>query len=74
MDYQTLNAVIWNDSYFSPESMTALSPSEAKFFSTLDLASGHWQDSLTKSAKEKSVFCIGLYPLGWLMALSPSRA
>ena len=58
IDYRKLNAVTKKDSYPLPridESLDALG--KAKFFSTLDLASGYWQIELSPDAKEKSAFC-----------------
>ena len=64
IDYRRLNSVTIKDSYPLPridESLDSLS--EAKYFSTLDLASGYWQIGLDEDAKKKSAFCTtsGLY-------------
>ena len=58
IDYRKLNAVTKKDSYPLPridESLDSLGT--AKYFSTLDLASGYWQIELSDDAKEKSAFC-----------------
>jgi transposase InsO family protein len=58
IDYRKLNAVTKKDSYPLPridDSLDALG--KAKYFSTLDLASGYWQIGMTDEAKEKSAFC-----------------
>ena len=62
VDYRKLNAV--KDAYPVPridETLDALNG--AKWFSTLDLASGYWQVALEDDAKEKSSFVVrnGLY-------------
>ena len=59
-----MNAVTWKDIYLLPridDSLDALG--KARFFSTLDLASGYWQIGLKEEAKEMSAFCTcgGLY-------------
>ena len=64
VDYRQLNAVTIKDAYPLPridETLDALSG--AKWFSTLDLASGYWQVGLDKDAKAKSAFLAdgGLY-------------
>ena len=64
IDYRKLNAVTRKDSYPLPridDSLDALR--RAKFFTTLDLASGYWQIELSDDAKQKSAFCTttGLY-------------
>ena len=58
IDYRRLNTVTQKDFYPLPridDSLDALG--KARFFSTLDLASGYWQIGLTEEAKEKSAFC-----------------
>ena len=64
IDYRRLNAVTRKDSYPLPridESLDSLK--NARYFSTLDLASGYWQIALSDDAKQKSAFCTtsGLY-------------
>ena len=64
IDYRKLNSVTLKDSYPLPridESLDSLG--NAKYFSTLDLASGYWQIALSEDAKTKSAFCTtsGLY-------------
>ena len=64
IDYRKLNAVTRKDSYPLPridESLDTLK--DARYFSTLDLASGYWQIELSEDAKQKSAFCTtsGLY-------------
>merc|ERR1712044_80222 len=64
IDYRKLNAVTRKDSYPLPRIDDSLdSLGKAKYFSTLDLASGYWQIGLTEQAKQKSAFCTtsGLY-------------
>ena len=58
VDYRQLNSVTRKDSYPLPRIDDSLeSLGSAKYFSTLDLASGYWQVGLTDAAKEKSAFC-----------------
>ena len=58
IDYRRLNAVTRKDSYPLPRIDDSLdSLGQAKYFSTLDLASGYWQIGLTEEAREKSAFC-----------------
>ena len=64
IDYRKLNAVTRKDNYPLPridESLDTLK--NARYFTTLDLASGYWQIELTEEAKQKSAFCTttGLY-------------
>ena len=55
MDYRQLNAVTRKDSYPLPRIDDSLeSLGKARYFSTLDLASGYWQVGLTEAAKDKS--------------------
>ena len=64
VDYRSLNAVTVKDSYPIPHQTDLLDAiGEAKFFSTLDLASGYWQIKLDEDAKMKSAFVsrYGLY-------------
>jgi transposase InsO family protein/predicted aspartyl protease len=64
IDYRKLNSVTQKDSYPLPRIDDSLdSLGKAKYFSTLDLASGYWQIGLTEEAKLKSAFCStsGLY-------------
>ena len=64
IDYRKLNAVTRKDSYPLPRIDDSLDTlKNAKYFTTLDLASGYWQIELTDDAKEKSAFCTtsGLY-------------
>jgi len=58
IDYRRLNAVTRKDSYPLPridDSLDALG--KAKYFSTLDLASGYWQIGMGEDARAKSAFC-----------------
>lgn len=64
VDYRRLNAVTIKDAYPVPridETFDALGG--AKWFSTLDLASGYWQVALDEEASQKSTFVVrnGLY-------------
>lgn len=55
MDYRKLNNATIKDSYTLPrinESLDTLA--KAKYFCTLDLASGYWQVPMKDSDKEKS--------------------
>ena len=54
IDYRHLNAITRKDVYPLPRIEDILSAlGEAKFFSTLDLASGYWQVELDDEAREK---------------------
>ena len=58
LDYRKLNAVTVKDSYPIPridESLDALGG--AKWFSTIDLASGYWQVEMKEQDKPKTAFC-----------------
>ena len=58
IDYRRLNAITKKDSYPLPRIDDSLDHlGQAKYFSTLDLASGYWQIGLSEDAKEKSAFC-----------------
>ena len=64
VDYRKLNDVTIKDAYPIPRiDDTIQSFAGAKWFSTLDLASGYWQVELDEDAKEKSAFSTraGLY-------------
>ncbi|CAN2388629.1 Reverse transcriptase (RNA-dependent DNA polymerase), partial [Pristimantis euphronides] len=64
VDYRRLNACTVRDSYPLPwieESLMALG--KAKYFSSLDLASGYWQVPMSEKDREKTAFILpmGLY-------------
>ena len=63
VDYRKLNALTHKDAYPLPriESLTGLKA--AKWYSTLDLASGYWQVEMEPSDREKTAFTtpFGLY-------------
>ena len=64
VDYRDLNRVTVKDSYPIPYQTDLMdSISNAKYFSSLDLASGYWQIKLDEDAKSKSAFVtrFGLY-------------
>ena len=57
IDYRGLNAVTVKDAYPVPRIDETLDALEgAKWFSTLDLASGYWQVALDEDAQQKSSF------------------
>ena len=57
IDYRRLNAITRKDVYPLPRVYDILvALGEAKFFTSLDLASGYWQIGLDEDAKEKSAF------------------
>ncbi len=58
IDYRRLNDITKKDSYPLPRIDDSLdSLGKAKYFTTLDLASGYWQIGLSSEAREKSAFC-----------------
>uniref|UniRef100_A0A1A8L5P6 Gypsy retrotransposon integrase-like protein 1 n=1 Tax=Nothobranchius pienaari TaxID=704102 RepID=A0A1A8L5P6_9TELE len=64
VDYRRLNALTHKDAYPLPrieESLTGLKA--AKWYSTLDLASGYWQVEMDPTDREKTAFTtpVGLY-------------
>lgn len=66
-DYRRLNALNHRDAYPLPrieESLTGLKA--AKWYSTIDLASGYWQVEMDPSDREKTAFAtpFGLYEFG----------
>ena len=57
VDYRRLNAITRKDVYPLPRIEDILSAlGEARYFSSLDLASGYWQVPLDDDAKQKSAF------------------
>ena len=57
VDYRRLNAVSCKDAYPLPQIEDILSTlGEAKYFITLDLASGCWQIELKESSRPKTAF------------------
>ena len=57
IDFRKINAITHKDAYPLPkieETLDALSG--AKYFSTLDMASGYWQVELEEAAREKTAF------------------
>lgn len=67
VEYRRLNALTHRDAYPLPrieESLTGLKA--AKWYSTLDLASGYWQVEMDPSDREKTAFAtpFGLYEFG----------
>ena len=64
VNYRKLNAVTHKDAFPLPRiEETLTSMTEAKWFSTLDLASGYWQVEVDPQDREKTAFTtpIGLY-------------
>jgi len=58
VDYRILNERTIKDAYPLPRIQDTLDTlSMAKWFSTLDLASGYWQVELTPRAQEATAFC-----------------
>ena len=59
VDYRALNAVTKSDLYPLPRIDDLLDQlGEARFFSTLDLASGYWQIPVSQDAIEKTAFVV----------------
>ena len=68
IDYRRLNDASVKDAYPLPRIDEALDQlAEAKWFHTLDLASGYWQVAMNPDSHEKTAFCthLGLYE--WLV-------
>lgn len=64
VDYRKLNAVTHKDAFPLPRiEETLTSMTQAKWFSTLDLASGYWQVEVDPQDREKMAFMtpLGLY-------------
>ncbi len=64
IDYRELNSVTKTDTFPLPRNDDMLDQlNKAKFFSTLDLASGYWQVQVHPQSKEKTAFVThrGLY-------------
>ena len=62
--YRWLNTATVKDAYPLPRIDDALDQlAEAKWFHTLDLASGYWQVAMNPDNREKTAFCthLGLY-------------
>ena len=58
VDYRTLNERTVKDAYPLPRIQDTLDTlSAARWFSTLDLASGYWQVELTPRARKAAAFC-----------------
>ncbi|KAL0162302.1 hypothetical protein M9458_041698, partial [Cirrhinus mrigala] len=58
VDYRALNECTIKDAYPLPRIQDTLDTlSTAKWFSTLDLASGYWQVELTPQARQAAAFC-----------------
>ncbi|CAI5656958.1 unnamed protein product [Oreochromis niloticus] len=58
IDYRALNDRTITDAYLLPRIQNTLDIlSTARWFSTLDLASGHWQVELTPRARRAAAFC-----------------
>jgi len=65
IDYRALNSVTKKDSYPLPNINITLNRLKgAKFFSTLDFASGYWQIGLAEADREKTAFSL---PWGGLL-------
>ncbi|XP_048853492.1 uncharacterized protein LOC125721577 [Brienomyrus brachyistius] len=64
VDYRKLNAITHKDAYPLPRIEEALTNlKQAKYFSTLDLASGYWQVAMDQGDREKTAFAtpMGLF-------------
>src|SRR5450631_2848107 len=60
VDYRKLNTVTIRDTYPLPRIDQMLDRlGEAKYFSTLDLASGYWQIEVEEEDKQKTAFTTG---------------
>ena len=58
IDYRALNDCMIKDAYPLPRIQDTLDTlSDAKWFSTLDLAAGYWQVELTPRARKAAAFC-----------------
>src|SRR5271168_2969314 len=57
VDYRKLNKIIKRDAYLLPRIDEILdSLGKAKYFTSLDLASGYWQVEMNENDKEKTAF------------------